>query len=268
MSGVVLRRAWHDQRGTLLGWTASWFLLVGLYVASWPAVRHNGERYDEILRDLPTALRTLVASQGQGLGTPSGYLTAELLSLTGPWIAVAMGLLMGTRAVTADEEDGTLELLLAQPLSRTRLLLERVAAAVLGLVAALSAAAVALWALGLTVSLGLSLGAALRAMWVLALLGVEGLCLGALTGALVARVGRARALAGGVALGAFLLHALGPLVPWLTDVAHLSPFHTVVATAPFDRVPPPGLALALVVPAGVFLAAACRAFGQRDLRLG
>jgi ABC-2 type transport system permease protein len=64
----------------------------------------------------------------QALGydnSPTGYLQGTLFALLGPLLAVMMAVAAGARAIAGDEEAGTLELLLAHPVSRTRLLLER-----------------------------------------------------------------------------------------------------------------------------------------------
>jgi ABC-2 family transporter protein len=78
----------------------------------------------------------------QALGydnSPAGYLQGTLFALLGPLLLV-MAVAAGARAIVGDEEEaGTLELLLAHPVSRTRLLTERfgvlaAAVALLGLV--------------------------------------------------------------------------------------------------------------------------------------
>jgi ABC-2 type transport system permease protein len=267
MHADVARQGLRDGRRVIAGWTVAWLALVGLYLASWPAVRHNGETYDKIVRDLPAALRALVGGAG-GLSTPAGYLTAELLSITGPLLMVAMGVLQGSRAVAGEEESGSLELLLAQPVTRTRVLLEKVLAAAAAIVLVQLVAGLVLFLLGHLVDLGLGLGACLSATGMLALLGLEALALAACVAAFIGSVGRSRAIAGGVALAAFLLHALGPSIPGLHAAQRFSPFATVVGSDPFRHTPPATSVLALVVPAILLVLLGVLAFRSRDLRLG
>jgi ABC-2 type transport system permease protein len=270
MRADVLRLSLRQQRFGILGWIATWGLLIGVYVASWPAVRSNGKKYDDILADLPPAMKSLIGSAAQGsgaFGTPEGYFSAELLALTGPLLVVAMGLLHGTRAVAHDEESGVLELLLAQPVTRVRVLLERFGAELVLVVGVLAAGAVALLSLGPIVDFGLSVGQVLRAFFLLCLLSTEALALGLLLGAVTGRVGRSRASGGAVLLVAFLLHALGPSVSWLGWGEDVSPFATVVRADPFNQGIGLGTLLTLLLPTLVMVVAATRAFVRRDLLL-
>lgn len=265
---VLVRQQWRDRRAAVLGWFAGWSVLVGMYVATWPTVRAHAEQYDEILAGLPKAMRSAIGAEGSGaFSTPGGYLTAELLGVTGPVVAVTMGVLLGVSCLARDEEDGTLELVLAQPVSRTRLLLARAVAGCLEVIGILVATGVVLWLLGLAVGLDLGPVACVRALLMLALLSCEGLATAVLLGALLGRAGRARALAGAAGLGAFLLAALGPSIGSLEGAVRVSPFHTLLESDPFRQVPGVVPVLALLLPSAVMVAASVLAFRRRDLRL-
>lgn len=269
MSLELARLAVRKQRSAVLGWSASWLLLVAVYVSSWPSVRDNGAKYDEILQDLPSAMRNLLGSSAEqgAFSSPEGYFTAELLAVTGPILVVTMGLILGSKAVAADEESGVVELLLVQPVTRTRLLVERLLASLLQSVLVLTTAAVGLLALGSLVDLGLSAAQVVRAFGVLALLAVQALCLGALLGAVTGRVGRSRAWGGAVLLVLFLLHAVGPSIPQVADAVPLSPFATALDSDPFRQALTAGVVLTLLVPSLVLVAASVVVFLRRDLRL-
>jgi ABC-2 type transport system permease protein len=266
MRADILRLSLRQQRLGICGWAATWCLLIGLYVASWPAVRSNGQKFDDVLADLPAGMKALIGSAG-AFSTAEGYFSAELLALTGPVLVVAMGLLHGTRAVAHDEESGALELLLAQPVTRARVLVERLAAELVLVVAVLAAAGVTLLGLGTFADVGMSFAQVARAVLLLVLLATEALALGVLLGAVFGRVGRSRAWGGAVLLLAFLLHALGPSVSWLAWGEDVSPFATVVGADPFRH----GLQLHTVVlmglPSVVLLVVAGWVFARRDLRL-
>lgn len=264
---TLLAQRLAERRNAVLGWALGWSVLVGMYVATWPTVRSHAEQYEGILRDLPAALRSAIGSSGPGaFGTPAGYLTAELLAITGPLLAMTMGVLLGAGALAREEEDGTLEVLLAQPVSRTEVLLARCAEAVLELLGVLLLGGVVLFLLGTLVDLQLGLLTCLRATGMLALLGGEGLALGLLVGAVTGRPGRSRALAGAAGLLVFLLNALGPSIHWLSGLVVVSPFHTLLGSDPFRRVPPWGAVAALAVPSLLMLVAAVVSFRSRDLR--
>lgn len=264
---ALVERQLRDRRSSLIGWTLGWLTLIGMYVATWPTVRAHGQQYDDILKDLPAALRSAVGSQSDGaFSTPAGYFTAELLAVTGPVVAMTMGVLLGANALARGEEDGTLELLAAQPVSRSRLLASRLVEAVVELVAVLVVAGTGLYLLGRLVDLHLDLVTCLRSTVMLALLGAEGMSLALLVGAATGRSARARAAAGGAGLLVFLLNALGPSISWLSGAVAVSPFQTLVASDPFRRVPPVLSVTTLVLPTLLLTAGAWWAFRRRDLR--
>ncbi|MDP9101166.1 MAG: ABC transporter permease [Actinomycetota bacterium] len=265
---TLLLQQLRDRRASMVGWTLGWLTLVGMYVATWPTIKTHGRQYDDILRGLPSALRSVLGSQSGGaFSTPAGYFTAELLAITGPLVAITMGVLLGAGLLARDEEDGSLELLLAQPVSRTTVLLSRVTVAGAELVGVLALAGLALFASGLLVDLHVGVTTCLPATAMLALLGVQAMTLALLVGAVSGRSTPARAVAGAAGLVAFLLNALGPSISWLSGVVPVSPFHTLMASDPFRRMPPGTSVLTLVAPAAAFAAAAVVLFRRRDLRL-
>ena len=267
MRADLVRDSWREQRLLWWGYAVAWSVLVGMYLAAWPVVRGSGQRYDALVAHLPDAMRSLLGSTGPGgLSTAGGYLTAELLAFTGPVLAAAMGIVVATRAVAGDEESGAMELLLAQPVRRSRVVLAKSAATAGGLVLVLLAPLTLLVAAAPGAGLPLSAMAALRALAMLALLAVEAAALGVLAAALTGSVGRSRAIAGGIAMGAFLLHVLGPLISPLRAAAAWSPFQVVVASDPFRH--PVGMApvLELLLPAVALTLAAAAVLSRRDLR--
>ena len=269
MRADLMKVSLRQQRLGVAGWAATWCLLLGLYVATWPAIRSNGKKYDDILASLPPAMKALIGSGSQSgaFSTAAGYFSAELLALTGPVLVVAMGLLHGTRAVAHDEETGALELLLAQPVTRAQVLLERFVAELALILGVLGIAGLAMVALSPLADVGLGVLAVLRAFLLLALLSVEALSLGILLGAVFGRVGRSRAWGGAVLLVAFLLHAFGPSVTWLSWGEDVSPFALVVGADPFRHGLQLSTLLTLALPTLAMVVAATRVFSSRDLRL-
>lgn len=259
---TLLRNAVVDQRRTVLGWSVGWALLVALYAVTWPAVRDSAADYQRLVEALPEGLRGVL---GPGeIGTGAGYVQLELFSVTGPLLVVVLGVLLGHRVVGAPEDDGLLELLLAQPITRTRVLLERWGAAVLVLTATCAALAVALLVASPLVDLGLSPGRVLSACLLLSLLGTLFLTATVLVGAVG---GAGRAVAATLAVGLYLLPVLAGATSALSGLASWSPFHRVVQSAPLEQGAGPGLLLLLALPTALLLPLAATAFRSRDLHV-
>ena len=125
---TVLGRFVRDRRRSLLGWSVAAALLVVMTVAFYPTIREQPS-IEEVARNLPEAMKaTFGISDTVPLTSPEGYLQGRMFSLTMPLALVIFGIAVGARAIGGSEEDGDLELLLAQPVTRVRVVVERFAA--------------------------------------------------------------------------------------------------------------------------------------------
>ena len=260
----VFAKTLRDRRRGAIGWSVGLVALVAVIAAYWPSVRDSPE-LQAFARDLPEALRALVG--GGDYGTAAGYLNAELFSFIVPLLFLIVAIGLGARAVAAEEERGTIDLLMAMPLTRRRMLLEKVAAGV-----------VVLLALGAVLFGATVLGAAVADMGVevarLAEITLATVLLALPFGALALAIGcatGARGLASGLtataAVAAYMLNGLAPLVDSLEGYRDLSPFAWYASDAVLAG---DGLALwragLLVGVAAVLLAVALVALERRDLR--
>ena len=216
---TILAKSLRDRRRSVLAWSAGLAGLTGLIFLYWPTVKDNPE-LDRFFSGLPEAVRALTGHTS--LTNPAGYLNAELFSLMIPLLLLVVAIGMGARAIAGEEERGTLELLLSAPLSRRRVLLEKVAA---GLLIMLALGAVLLVTLVAGAQLaGMDTGrlaAATASVVALALpFGALALALGCATGARGAAIGPTVA----VAAATYLLNSLAPLSSALKPWRVLSPF--------------------------------------------
>lgn len=207
---IVARRFVAERRRSLRWWALGVAGLVAFTVAFWPSVRGQVS-FEEVYEDLPEALRAMLgASADLGITTAPGYLQGRLYGSLLPLVLLVLAIGSAVRATAGAEEDGTLEQLVTLPVTRRRLMLERVTAvAVITLIAGLLAVVV-------LVALGRPSGATdgIRvASLIAATSGAVALAWfhGALAFAIGAGTGR-RALASGIAsstaIGGFLLQGL------------------------------------------------------------
>lgn len=130
MSTLVLARYLRDNRRSIAWWALGMTGLVAFTVAFYPSVKGN-ESFDKLFEDLPDTVRALVGAQeGIPLTSPPGYLHGRLFSIMVPILLLTLGIGLGARAIGGSEADGTLELLQANPVTRTRVVAERFAAMV------------------------------------------------------------------------------------------------------------------------------------------
>ena len=264
----VFRRFVADRRSSFRGWTVAAILLMLMTVVFYPTIREQPSLEDAV-RDLPDALKaTFGISDAVSLSSPAGYLQARLFALTLPLALVIFAISVGARAIGGSEEDGDLELLLAQPITRGRLLVERFASSgvlVLGLGAVFT---VLLLVLGPPFGIleGLALGrvvAACAGGVLLALLhGAIAFAVGAVTG----RRSSAVAFGAAVAGGGYLLQGLlaAARAPGWTRYA--SPWHWYLRRNMLvEGIDPLAFVLPIVVVAASFVVALA-VFRRRDLR--
>ena len=260
----VLTKTLYDQRRALPGWALGLVLLVAMYVAIWPSVRDQPSM-NQFLDQMPEAFRALFAMSGADMSTPVGYIQIELLSFMAPLLFLVYATGSGAGAVAGEEDRGTLALLLATPLTRRRILLEKVGALVLGTVLLAAATGIALLAEGMLADMNLPVGKVFAAMAHLALLalvfGALALALGAVTG----RPALSRSVPAVAAVLAYVLNGLGPVVSWLAPWQRYSPFYQYAGHDPLRHGFSITAAVVSLATISVLIAVAMVGFSRRDV---
>jgi ABC-2 type transport system permease protein len=227
----VLAKTLNDQRRSLLGWLVAIVLIVLMYAAIWPSLAGQPSMSD-FLDQMPDAFRNLFATAGADLSTPVGYIQVELMSFMGPALVIVYAVGQGSGAIAGEEDHHTVDLLLGAPVSRTRVVVEKAAALVLGVLLLAATTGASLVLEGRMFNLDLPVGGVAAAMLHLALLGLVfgglALALGAATG----HLGVARGVPAALAVVTYLVNGLGGMVGWLEPFQRLSPFYQFAAHDP------------------------------------
>lgn len=135
----LLRSEMRLHRRSLLWWSVSIAALVLLVVGVYPSVRDHSS-LNSIYGNLDPALQALLG--GSDLTSATGYLSTQLFAFFLPAVLLVFALGRGATTLAGEEEEHTLDLLLAQPLARTWAYLHKAAFVVLGI----SLLTVAAWA--------------------------------------------------------------------------------------------------------------------------
>ena len=131
----------RDARRALVWWSLGLVGMAVLMTAVYPTIRDNPE-LDKLVDQYPEALKAFIGfGGGIDYATGAGYLGIELFSFMVPLLLLVAAIGAGARAIAGAEERGTLDLLLANPISRRRLVTEKLAA----LAAELLILALVLW---------------------------------------------------------------------------------------------------------------------------
>ena len=257
----------RDQARNLLTWGIGAVVYVALLMSVYPSIKKSAGQLQGYVDNLPAALRAAFLGPGGDFTSPTGYINTELLSWLAPIVFIAFAIGVAGRALAGEEEDGTLSLLLAYPVPRRRLALQKFAA----LAVLVCAIGFAFWA-SLTIAtaiLGTPVGAlhlfeAVLRFTLLALaIGSVTLATGAATG----RRSAGAAVGAGVAVAMYLLNTLAQVSGAMHPYRVFSLFHYSGGTTPLGR----GLGAAdVAVLAGttlVLLALTVTLFQRRDIRV-
>ncbi len=235
----VFLKTLRDARRAVAWWSLGLAGTAALIVSVYPTIRDN-RQLTQAVEDYPEALKAFFAFGGEfDYQSGAGYLGSELFSFMAPLLLLIAAIGAGARAVAGEEEQGTLDLLLANPLSRRRLALEKLGA----LAAELAILSLALWLslLASAAAAGMEISAAnlAAATASAALLALAFGAIALLAGAASGRRGLAIGLAAAAAVAAYLVSSLAPLVDFLRPLRQASPFYHYVASDPLRH----GLAL-------------------------
>ena len=221
-----------------------------------------------VLKDLSNAFpEALMAMIGfADMSTPEGWYVAELYSVVAPGAIIAVAVMMGVRALAGEEAKRTMSMLLANPVPRWRVVVEKALA--IEIVAALIASGIFLGTVGgnLLGDLGMSTGN-------IAAASVQAFAIGSLFGMVALAASAARGIrsfaiytTASLALVAWALNAFLPVNPATASWAKISPFYYYLENGPLDH----GIAWANVVIllglSAAFCALAVALFQRRDLR--
>jgi ABC-2 type transport system permease protein len=251
-----------EYQGLLFVTAALMFFVMGVLIGP----MYNA--IDNALLDLsdhfPEALLALFG--GSDMSTPEGWYQVETFGMMAPIAVMVVTVIMGARALAGEEQHRTMGLLLANPVSRSSVLLQKA-----------FAMALYAFAVGFAIFGGVAVGSLLGGLGMnigniaatSLLVTLVGLIFGALALTLSAATGRvpiATYGAVGVALVMFLINAFLPLNDNLTSYAKWSPFYYYMSSDPLTNGMHWGHGALLTGLVVALIASAVVLFQRRDLR--
>jgi ABC-2 type transport system permease protein len=250
LKNVFGKELW-ERRVTIWIWTAALCAVTAATIAFWPTLAGAGpEQLEQLLKLVPKQVFAAFGiSDPASMLTPAGFLTARIYGTIGLVVMIVFAIAFATARQP-------LELLLATPLKRTRLMAARFAAMA-------TLIGVQVLFLFLTVAIGshlLDFGFALGPM----LAANAGLALLALLFGALAMCG-GRGVAAAVAVGSFVFNGLGAAIESLAPLRTLSPIYWFLADSPpLLRGFAPGMLAALLGTVALYVAALAL-FARRDV---
>lgn len=230
ISGVLSVIGWElrQRRKAIFWWSVGSITLTVIIMALFPSIQNQAAQLDKVLNQLPEGIRGLKTGGVAtiNIANPVDFLNGEVFYSTLPIAWIILAITRGSSILGKDEQSRTLELLLARPISRGRLLLGKALALFLefSVVAATTLAAIVISAplFSLHVSTGrLAMATAYTAIFSLSF----GLIAFALQAASTKTRHVATAVAVIISFGGYLLASLSGLTDWLRLPSKFAPFH-------------------------------------------
>lgn len=264
---AILTNSLSRFRGQIVGWGLSLALLAGFLTAFYDTIAEQKESYMQLLSGYPKEMWALFATSGVAqMFTPAGYLNLEFFS----YMTLVVGIyavLAGSTLLAGDEENGTLDLILAHPVSRTALFAGRSLAFLLATLAILAIT----W-LGFVVVVPgtmMDVGAGELALPMVSLFGILALfgTLALLLSMLLPSA-RAAAMASGIAMvGCYFINVMANIDDSLRPLADVLPFKYYQGGLAIDGMDWNEWWMMLGVSA-LFALIAWWRFSRRDIRVG
>jgi ABC-2 type transport system permease protein len=251
-----------EHQGLTFVTAVSMFLVMGVLLG--PMYSMIDETLLSAMDQFPEALLALFG--GGDMSTPEGWYQLETFGMMAPIAVMVVTIAIGARALAGEEARGTMGMLLANPISRTSIVLEKTAAMVLHA-----------FIVGFAIFAGVALGSVLGGLGMdigniaatSALVFLLGLVFGALALALSAGLGRVK-VAVFVPIGAALaLHVVAAFLPFsesFSGYVKWSPFYYYLSSDPLMNGMPWGHGAVLATLAVLLIALAVVLFNRRDLR--
>lgn len=223
-----------------------------------------GDKFGELTDAFPPEIMAMVGNADYGV--PTGFYTGEIFSIVAPVAIAIVAIGMAAKALAGEERDRTMGVLLANPVSRTTVVLQKAGAmigmtVVVGFTAFLGVAAGN--AMGrLHMSYSNIVAACLQLTAFGVLMGAIALFAGALTG--ISRV--ATAAGTGVTVLAYAAASFLPLSERFHEWAKASPFYYYYGNTPLENGFAWGYIAGLLGATVAFIALSVWAFKRRDLR--
>ncbi|BCJ75121.1 ABC transporter permease [Catellatospora sp. IY07-71] len=256
----LVRKTWRDDRRAIIGWAAGIAAFTTIYTSFYASFAGAAELKDDAL---PEGMKDFLSVQD--MTSPAGYLQATVYSLVGPLLVVMAALILTVRTIPRPEEDGGIELLMVNPLSRRAFATQRLLATFISVTAL--AAIPGVLVLAIAPGVGIDVPGGNIASASAGLVGLAWCFLGIAfaVGAATGRRGLAMAVGGGLAVATYALRGLSGIIEGGDWLKWLSPFHYFIGTDPLHTGWHPGHLLILAAVGAVTAVAGIVMFDRRDI---
>lgn len=124
---AIFLKTLKDKKNSLLAYILGSAVFVEMYLALFPALKDQAEMLNKLIESYPKGFMSAFGFEGTAafFSTVENYMSTEFFSFFWPILTVIMMIAFANSIIVAEIERGTIELLLAQPISRLKLFFSR-----------------------------------------------------------------------------------------------------------------------------------------------
>lgn len=256
------------RRTAIIWWTIGSVAMTVLILALFPSIRDQAAEMNKVLNQLPQELRGL-KTRGSSIvdvSDPIDFLNSQLFYATLPLIWIILAITRGAGLLGREESSKTLELLLARPISRTRLLVAKLMSFGLEFTAITGATLIAILVVAPLINVHIGVVPLATATVYTALFCLSfGLIAFAMQAASSVTRRAATATAVVIGFGGYLFASLSSMTDWLQWPVKFLPYHYFTPLDPLLGKTPRGLVIYLVAIFTVCITIAIIGFRHRDI---
>ncbi|MEV0271503.1 ABC transporter permease subunit [Hamadaea sp. NPDC050747] len=260
MLPALVRKTWRDDRRALIGWAVGVAAFTAIYTSFYTQFQDAAKLKQDAL---PKGMLDFLGIAD--MLSPAGYLQATVFSLIGPLLVLMCAVTLTARTIARPEEDGGMELLLVNPVSRNTFAVQRLAAttASVTLVAAIPWILLSVIVPGIGMDISLSNVAAACVGLIALVWCFTGIAF--LVGAATGKRASVLAVTGTIGVATYMANAMAGMFASVSWLRWLSPFHYFIGTDPLHTGWHPAELATLLIAGLATAAAGVILFDQRDV---
>jgi ABC-2 type transport system permease protein len=215
------------RRTAIIWWTVASVGLIAMLLLIYPSIHSQAEQLNKVLNQLPSSLKELkTGGTTVDITSPVGYLHSQLFYITLPLLFIILAITRGSGLIGKEEQDHTLELLLARPISRGKVLAAKALSGCVEMVIVSGFSTLAIVIFSKIVKLDIGFSDVVITSIYTALFSLS---FGAIAFAIVA-LGRltkrsSSAIAVFIAFGGYIIASLSGLSHYMVNIAKITPYH-------------------------------------------
>lgn len=214
----------RQRRWSIFWWSIAAFGLIFINMIFYPSFKDQADQLTKSFENIPESTLQFIGGSADFF-SPIGFLNSQIFFIMLPLLLGVLAIGLGSSLLAREEQDKTIEALMARPISRSKLLLSKSFAgititAVVTLVSLITTVITAKL-VDLNVSPGRIILAALGCFLLVTSFAAVAFTFTAFGRARAASIG----IATTIALGGYIITSLAGTVEWLKSIGKIFPFH-------------------------------------------